>query len=128
MQTLAPLDSIRILPEIVLSVFGIIVMMADPLLRPRASRRSLGAISVLGIVLAIVATAMQMRPAAQGNGFYDMVRVDAFSIFFHFVVLGIALLVTLASFEYLESQQIRLGEYYALILFGTVGMCLMSSA
>ena len=34
----------------------------------------------------------------------------------------------LTSYEYLEVQQIRAGEYYALILFGTVGMCLMSSA
>ncbi|MEO8726709.1 MAG: NADH-quinone oxidoreductase subunit N, partial [Acidobacteriaceae bacterium] len=57
-----------------------------------------------------------------------MVRVDAFSIFFHFVILGISLLITLASIEYLEAQQIRAGEYYALILFGTVGMTLMATA
>ena len=34
----------------------------------------------------------------------------------------------LTSFEYMEVQQIRAGEYYGLILFGAVGMCLMSSA
>jgi len=28
----------------------------------------------------------------------------------------------------MQVQQIRAGEYYGLILFGTVGMCLMSSA
>ena len=57
-----------------------------------------------------------------------MVRVDAFSVFFHFVILLIALVVILASFDYLEVQQIHSGEYYGLILFGTVGMMLMSSA
>jgi NADH-quinone oxidoreductase subunit N len=36
--------------------------------------------------------------------------------------------VILSSFDYMRVQQIRAGEYYGLILFGTVGMCLMSSA
>lgn len=128
MNTLSSLDSIRILPEIILSIVGIVVMLADPLLAPRASRRPLGWISVLGVLAAVAATAMQMRDNAFGNGFYNMVRVDAFSIFFHFVILGISLLIILASFEYLDVQEIRVGEYYALILFGTVGGVLMSSA
>ena len=63
-----------------------------------------------------------------GDAFFHMVRVDAFSVFFHFVILLIALVVVLTSFDYLEVQQIQSGEYYALILFGTVGMMLMSSA
>ncbi|MBV9670314.1 MAG: NADH-quinone oxidoreductase subunit N, partial [Acidobacteriales bacterium] len=128
MNTAAHLESIRILPEIVLSVFGIIVMLADPFLKPRASRRPLGYVSLAGILLALFTTALQMRPEAAGNGYYNMVRVDAFSIFFHFVILSISLLVTVASFDYLDQQEIRVGEYYALILFGTVGMTLMSSA
>ncbi len=128
MNTLSSLASIRILPEIVLSVVGIIVMMIEPLMAPKASRRPLGIFSALGIVGAGIATAMQMRPEAFGNGFYNMVRVDAFSIFFHFVILGISLLITLASFDYLDTQEIPVGEYYALVLFGTVGMTLMSSA
>ena len=57
-----------------------------------------------------------------------MVRVDTFSVFFHVVVLMISLVVILTSYEYLDVQRIRSGEYYALILFGTVGMMLMSAA
>jgi NADH-quinone oxidoreductase subunit N len=57
-----------------------------------------------------------------------MVRVEGFSIFFHFLVIAIAAIVILTSYEYMAVQRIRAGEYYALILFGTVGMCLMSSA
>jgi NADH-quinone oxidoreductase subunit N len=56
------------------------------------------------------------------------VKIDAFSIFFHFVVAAVTILVILASYEYMEVQQIRAGEYYALLLFGAVGMDLMSSA
>src|SRR6202171_1443552 len=57
-----------------------------------------------------------------------MVRVEGFSVFFHVLVIAIAAVVILSSFEYLRVQRIRAGEYYGLILFGTVGMCLMSSA
>jgi NADH-quinone oxidoreductase subunit N len=57
-----------------------------------------------------------------------MVRVDSFSIFFHFLITAITAIVILTSYEYMEVQQIRAGEYYSLVLFGAVGMCLMSSA
>ncbi len=57
-----------------------------------------------------------------------MVRVEGFSVFFHVLVIAIAAVAILSSFEYLKVQRIRAGEYYGLILFGTVGMCLMSSA
>jgi NADH-quinone oxidoreductase subunit N len=57
-----------------------------------------------------------------------MVKVDDFSVFFHFLVIAIAAVVILSSFEYMAVQRIRAGEYYALILFGVVGMALMSSA
>jgi NADH-quinone oxidoreductase subunit N len=117
---------IRILPELVLTLFGIIVMVVDPLLPRGKSRRPLGIIAVIGALAAIVATYYQQ--GYYGYAFSGMIRVDAFSIFFHYVVAGVAAVVILASFEYLEVQRIRSGEYYALILFGTVGMMLMASA
>src|SRR5437660_4624432 len=57
-----------------------------------------------------------------------MVRVDGFSVFFHVLVTTIVAVVILTSYEYMSVQRIRAGEYYGLILFGAVGMCLMSSA
>ena len=63
-----------------------------------------------------------------GVAFWNMVRVEPFSVFFHVLVIAIAAVAILSSFEYLRVQRIRAGEYYGLILFGTVGMCLMSSA
>ncbi len=119
-------DYIRILPELVLSVFGIIVMMADPLIPEQNSKKPLGVIAVIGTLAALAATAYQT--GFYGSAFYNTVSVDTFSVFFHVVVLLIALVVVLVSFEYLEVQRIRSGEYYALILFGTVGMMLMSAA
>ena len=120
-------DYIRILPELVLTVFGIAVMLVDPLLPPQASRKPLGAISLLGAILAAVASVV-IAPDYFGDAFFGMVHVDEFSVFFHLLIALITAVVILASYEYLEVQHIRHGEYYGLILFGSVGMMLMSSA
>ncbi|MBZ5600020.1 MAG: NADH-quinone oxidoreductase subunit N [Acidobacteriia bacterium] len=119
-------EYIRILPEIVLTIFGIIIMMLDPLMDERRSQRTLGAVGLVGALAAIVATLYQSQ--YPGVGFWGMVNVDSFSVFFHFLVTAVTAVVILTSYEYMEVQQIRAGEYYGLILFGAVGMCLMSSA
>jgi len=126
MNPIQTVDYIRILPELVLTAFGIIVMMADPLLKPGASRKGLGLLSLAGTLAAIGAAACQVN--YQGVAWFGMVRVDSFSIFFHMLIPAISAVCILASLEYLDAQNIRSGEYYALILFGTVGMVLMSSA
>ena len=88
-----------------LSIFGIIVMMVDPLLPEQGSKKPLGIVALVGTLAALAATAYQT--GFYGEAFYHMVRVDTFSVFFHVVVLMIALVVILASFEYLDVQQIR---------------------
>jgi len=120
-------DYLRILPELVLTVFGIVVMMADPLLARGASRKPLGIVALLGTLLAAV-TSVFPGASNQGTAFFGMVDYDAFAIFFHVLIALIATLVILASYEYLDVQHIRKGEYYGLILFGAVGMMLMTSA
>ena len=129
MQTSVPppgADYIRILPELVLSVFGMLIMVVDPLLDEENSHQSLGTIALIGTLAALASTFwMAQYP---GTAFWNMVRVDGFSVFFHVLVIAIAAVAILSSFEYLRVQRIRAGEYYGLILFGTVGMCLMSSA
>lgn len=119
-------DYIRILPELVVAVFGILVMLVDPAIPSRDSKKPLGIIALVGTLAGLAATVYQSN--FYGDAFFDMVRVDSFSIFFHVVVLLITLVVILSSFDYLEVQQIRAGEYYGLLLFASVGMMLMSSA
>jgi NADH-quinone oxidoreductase subunit N len=119
-------DYVRILPELVLSVFGILVMVLDPLVDEEKSQKLLGLIALGGTAAGLLATWYMAQ--SPGLAFSNMVRVDSFSVFFHFLVIAIAAVVILSSFEYMAVQRIRAGEYYALILFGVVGMALMSSA
>src|SRR6202167_4718525 len=119
-------DYMRILPELLLSIFGLLIMVVNPLLDPETSHQSLGTIALIGTLVALASTFwMAQYP---GTAFWNMVRVEDFSVFFHYLVIAIAAVAILSSFEYLRVQRIRAGEYYGLILFGTVGMCLMSSA
>ena len=80
----------------------------------------------MGTVAGLEATWLMAQ--SPGLAFWNMVQVDGFSVFFHFLVIAIAAVVILSSYEYMAVQRIRAGEYYALILFGAVGMALMSSA
>src|SRR6202522_2732357 len=119
-------DYTRVLPEIVLTVFGMIVMMLEPLLDERTGQKILGLIAFVGSIAALGATWFMAQ--APGLAFWNMVQVDGFSVFFHVLIIAIAAVVILSSYDYMAVQHIRAGEYYALILFGTVGMALMSSA
>ena len=126
-QTLPPgVEYVRILPEIVLSLFGMAIMLLDPLVDERSSQRLLGLLAFIGSVAAIIASLYQSQ--YPGVGFWGMVKIDSFSTFFHIVVTAITAVVILTSYEYMEVQRIRAGEYYGLIMLGAVGMCLMSSA
>ena len=119
-------DYLRVLPEIVLSVFGIIVMVLEPLLDEEKSQKLLGLIVFVGALAGLGATWLMSKNP--GLAFWNTVRVDGFSIFFHVLVIAIAAVVILSSYEYMAVQRIRAGEYYALLLFGVVGVALMSSA
>jgi NADH-quinone oxidoreductase subunit N len=120
------IEYVRILPEIVLSLFGMLIMVLDPLVDERSTQKLLGFIALIGSVTAIAATLYQSQ--FPGLAFWGMVKVDGFSTFFHILVIAITAVVILSSFEYMQVQQIRAGEYYGLVLLGAVGMCLMSSA
>lgn len=119
-------DYVRVLPEIVLAIFGMIVMVLDPLMDERRSQKTLGIIALVGSLAALGATLFQSQ--YPGLGFWNMVQVDSFSVFFHFLVAAVTAVVILTSYEYMQVQGIRAGEYYALVLFGALGMSLMSSA
>ena len=53
--------------------------------------------------------------------------MDPFFLFFGFIFLLATALVILLSVRYLQIEDENHGEYYALILFATVGMMFMAS-
>jgi len=86
-------DYIRFLPETVLSISGLIVMVLDPLVNEEHSQKTLGVIALIGTLAALAATIFMSH--YPGLAFWNMIRVDSFSVFFHFLVITIAALVIL---------------------------------
>ena len=123
------LELFRLLPELVLTAFGLLVMLVDAFL-PRGQRHLLGNVALIGVLGALAATVTHgLNPEyAFGPAFFRLVIIDSFSLYLHFLLLAITALTILASFRYLDECDLPAGEYYALLLFGTVGMTLMASA
>jgi NADH-quinone oxidoreductase subunit N len=122
MQTSIALLIQPLLPDIVLSLFGIAILVVDPFIA-KARKPILRGLSVVAVLTAGASTFNLIGEF--GTYFNGMIVVDNFSIFFRMVFLVIAGLVILSSFSYLERQNLNLSEYYALILFATVGMNMM---
>lgn len=120
-------DVFRILPELILTLTGVVVMLADASLPRASSRKPLGWLSALGTIIALCASLGQATLPA-GTAFYATVQTDAFSAFFHTLICAIVLVALLLSIDTLPEDQHHRGEYFALIVFGAVGMCLLTSA
>jgi NADH-quinone oxidoreductase subunit N len=118
-------DVIQILPEIVLAVFAILIMILEPLV-PAGRKRALGWLALAGVFAA--GMAFTWSPPAAGSAFGGAIAGDTFSYFFIFLFLTIAALVLLGSMDYLDRDNVQHGEYYALVLFATCGMCFMAAS
>lgn len=122
---------LALLPEIVLTITGVIIMVAEPVLPAGSSRKPLGWLAVLGTALTAAATWYQHRWVdAEGGAplaaFYRTISVDEFSVFFHLLIAAIVIAVLLASLDYFEGPTSHAGEYFALVCFGATGMMLMT--
>ena len=118
-------DLLRLAPELVLCASGILLMLVEPFLG-RARRGILLFLATSGAALALAAT---LLPAThEGTAFSGLLNIDGLSVFMHVVFGLVALLVVLGSADYLDREHIQHGEYYALVLFATAGMGVMSSA
>src|SRR5215469_4569017 len=118
-------DLYRLAPEIVLCVFGMLVMLLAPVVS-KARHGVLAGVSLVGAAAAMGAT---FYPATQpGLAYSGLFRADAFSLFVHWIVGGVAFLAILGSGEYLKRDDLDAGEFCALILFATAGMGVMAGA
>jgi NADH-quinone oxidoreductase subunit N len=122
-----PGDMYRILPEVILTLTGVLVMLIDATLPQGGSKRYLGWLAAMGTMLALWASIWQLSLPV-GTGFYGTVETSPFTVFFHVLICGIVLVALLLALDTLPEDSHHQGEYYALVVFGAVGMCLMTSA
>jgi len=117
----------RILPEVVLTLTGVVVMLIDASLPFRFPRRLLGFVAAIGTTLALWGSLLQLSLPV-GTSFFATVETSPFTVFFHVLICGIVLVALLLSLDTLPEDSHHQGEFYALIVFGAVGMCLLTGA
>jgi len=120
-------DIDRILPEVILTLTGVAVMVIDASLKPGTRRRNLGWIAAIGATLALWASLWQLS-LPEGTGFFDTVETSVFTVFFHVLICGIVIVAVLVALDTLPANTHHQGEFYALVVFGATGMCLLTSA
>jgi len=124
-----PGDYQAVIPEILLTMFGLAILLLDFLLGK--SDKYLNAVAALiGVGFATIKLFMFWRLLADRvpyMGFGGIFVLDTFAIFFKLLIVIAVGLVVLISAKYLEIEEAHYGEYYALLLFSAVGMMLMAS-
>src|SRR5881398_1754526 len=119
------IDYGAILPELIVTGTAIVVLFLD-LIVPAERRRWLVAVSVAGLLGALVASFPlwgQNRAA-----FGDTVIADSLAAFFNVLLIAITILTVLISPRFLRALDLNYGEYYVLVLGATAGMMLLAAA
>jgi len=116
-----------LLPEMMLCLFAMGILLTDHLLEARDKFFN-ALMAMLGVVFSGICL-WQLRVAAeqQPMAFSGSILIDPFFLFFGFLFLAATALVILLSVRYLDIEDENHGEYYALMLFATVGMMFMVS-
>jgi NADH-quinone oxidoreductase subunit N len=118
---------LRILPEVILTVTGVVVMLIEATLPRPASRKPLGWLAIVGTFAALYAS-LQQFTLSPGTAYGGLVQTDAFSAFFHVLICGIVLVTLLVSLDTMQGATDNQGEFFALVAFGAAGMLFMTSA
>ena len=114
-----------ILPLILLTATGLLTLICD-LFIESPDRDGLGWIGVLGFAATAIAAAL-IWPGGEST-LAGVLNADAYALFFTVLLCASSALVLLISMNYLETTEIRVGDYYTLVVFATLGMVVMAYA
>src|SRR6184192_4498994 len=127
-----------IAPELILTAIACLALVMEVILPYKLSKWT-AYFSLAGIALALISLIAQFRELGgtfslnslqaltPADGFYGMVHIDGFALVFRAIFLVAAALTIAISIRYLDIEREQHGEYYALILFATVGMMFLGA-
>ena len=119
-------DTAALLPHVIVLVTGLVVLVLDLFPLPRG-RWAIEAVSLVGLALAFACALCQAGGEPRAV-FMGMAVVDGLGAFFNAAFVLIAALTVLLSAHYVRREAIRPGEYYALVLFATLGFMFVGNA
>jgi NADH-quinone oxidoreductase subunit N len=115
-------------PELIVTLFACFALVID-ITAPRGKGKLAATFCLGGLALAGVSAGVLYanHHGTERLAFGNMFVVDDYALFFKFILLFVAAASIIISVRFLEVEGQQHGEYYALILFATVGMMFMAA-
>lgn len=114
-----------LLPLLVVTATALLVLVAD-LFAEGPDYDALGWIGLVGMICAVLSCVALWNQS--GTTLAGTVVLDRYGLFFTMLFCVGSAFSLLLSMNYLETTDIRCGDYYTLLLFSTVGMVLMATS
>lgn len=114
-----------ILPELILALFGLLILVVDLIWREKGHRALVG-LTLLGFILAFAATLTLW--GINTSLFAGMYVVDLFSTFFKLFAAVTGFFIVLISIDYLRGRTPYRGEFFGLFIFAILAMMMMASS
>ncbi|MFN9459802.1 MAG: NADH-quinone oxidoreductase subunit N [Acidobacteriota bacterium] len=119
-------DYLRFLPELILTIGGVLLLVLEALTGDHKDKSKLGYLAAAIVVGAMFAVPVALaNPGASFNG---MIVSDGFAAFFRMVTLLVGLFTLLCSTSYLSREKANTGEFYLLVLFSLAGQGIMAAS
>lgn len=116
-------------PLIAAAIFGIVMMLSAVFFKSKKQSSRLALVLLFFLVginiWQLVITLHSVEPSIRL--FHDMLRFDAYSVWFNTILAGLALLYALMNKTHIEAVGRHTSEYYALLFFILVGGNLLNS-
>lgn len=116
-------DVLALWPEILISAAACVLLMVD-IVTQRQHKYLLGWGTFGAVLLTLLL--LLVIPTPGTSIFSGMFLADGYATFFRVLFLLATALTVLISLQYLDDEGAHHGEYYALLLFATVGMMFMA--
>ncbi len=114
-----------LLPALIPAVTAMVIMLADALLSGK-NKSWLSLVALAGLVIAVFYT--HRLYGDNQSAFNHSIVADNFAVIITIVIQMAAGVTILLSYNYLQDRDLDYGEYLALLLGATSGMCLMALA
>ncbi|MBI2934885.1 MAG: NADH-quinone oxidoreductase subunit N [Chloroflexi bacterium] len=109
-------------PEITIFVTAILVILLDLVIKRKGF---LAVVSIAGLAASVILSVSLW--GVRGTVFSGMLALDEFAMFFKVIFAVAAILVILASTDYVSKFQRFQGEFYGLILLSVIGLSFMAA-
>ncbi len=118
-------DLVAIVPELIVAAFAFAILLID-LWLPKRMKGFNGILALLGVLVAVGVTIAMYNFNA--TAFHGMVVMDRASNFANIVILLVTFVVIIMGFDFLNRENINIGEYYEIMLFSVVAMMVLASS